>query len=110
MEKTLGQYLLFELEKSDYTQAQFARKMNISKSSLNKYIQDERQIPLDLLVKFAFELKFSIDEIFNLNFKDGVDDLTVSEYTLIKELRKLEINKKKEIIMAFVKIIEQVNE
>lgn len=44
--------------------------MNINKSSFNKYIQAERQISLDLLIKFAIELKFSIDEIFNLNFKD----------------------------------------
>lgn len=89
MEKTLGQYLLFELEKSNYTQAEFARKMNISKSSLNKYVQDERQIPLDLLVKFATELKFSIDEIFNLNFSNELDNLTASECTLITELSKI---------------------
>lgn len=61
---------MFELEKSNYTQAQIIRKMNINKSSFNKYIQAERQISLDLLIKFAIELKFSIDEIFNLNFKD----------------------------------------
>ena len=60
MEK-LGNLLLKYIELNNYTQTAFAKKMNISLSTLNKYILNKRQIPLDNLIRFAKELDFSLD-------------------------------------------------
>ena len=59
--KDIGSILLKYILANNYTQTSFAKKMNISLSTLNKYILNKRQIPLDNLIRFAIELNFSLD-------------------------------------------------
>lgn len=84
----IGTALLRYIEANNYTQTSFAKKMNISLSTLNKYILNKRQIPLDNLIRFAVELNFSLDYIFGIMDQDS-KNLTKSEYELILKLRKL---------------------
>lgn len=86
--KDIGSTLLKYIKANNYTQTSFAKKMNISLSTLNKYILNKRQIPLDNLVRFAIELNFSLDYIFDIMIKDD-KTITKSEYDLILKLRKL---------------------
>lgn len=54
----IGSLLLTYIRKNNYTQTSFAKKMNISLSTLNKYILNKRQIPLDNSLRKS--LKFFI--------------------------------------------------
>lgn len=84
----IGATLLKYIEANNYTQTSFAKKMNISLSTLNKYVLNKRQIPLDNLIRFAIELNFSLDYILGIMNLDN-DTITKSEYELILKLRKL---------------------
>lgn len=84
----IGATLLRYIEANNYTQTSFAKKMNISLSTLNKYILNKRQIPLDNLIRFAIELNFSLDYILGIMNVDN-DAITKPEYELILKLRKL---------------------
>lgn len=57
----IGTILLKYILANNYAQTSFAKKMNISLSTLNKYILNIRQIPLDNLIRFAIELNFLLD-------------------------------------------------
>lgn len=85
----IGSALLRYIEANNYTQTSFAKKMNISLSTLDKYILNKRQIPLDNLIRFAIELNFSLDYVFGI-MDEKNNTVTKSEYDLILKLRKLE--------------------
>lgn len=84
----IGAILLRYIEANNYTQTSFAKKMNISLSTLNKYILNKRQIPLDNLIRFAIELNLSLDYILGIMNVDN-KAITKHEYELVLKLRKL---------------------
>lgn len=84
----IGSLLLTYIRKNNYTQTSFAKKMNISLSTLNKYILNKRQIPLDNLIRFAKVLNFSLDYALGIMDLDS-DSITKREYDLIIKLRKI---------------------
>lgn len=63
--------------------------MNISLNTLNKYILNKSQIPLDNLIRFAIELNFSLDYVFGIMDEEN-NTVTKFEYDLILKLRKLQ--------------------
>lgn len=86
----IGSTLLFFIKRKNYTQISFAKKMNISPSTLNKYIQNKRTIPLDLLSSFADELDCSLDVLAG-RVSANYLSLNKDEIKLIKLLRKVEV-------------------
>ena len=85
----IGDKLREALDQKELQQVDFAKKMNVSKSSINNYVTN-RELPNILLVKdMAEELGISID--FLLDYQPNPDSVALSpaETELIKALRKL---------------------
>ncbi len=91
--RDIGKELKKYIRRTDYnTEKDFAEKMNISPSTLSKYLLNQRQIPTDTLASFAKELDFSIDHILGVRNKQDemiIGALTKREETIIKLLRNL---------------------
>ena len=108
----VGKKLLKYIEASNYTQTSFAKKMNISLSTLNKYVLNKRQIPLDNLVRFAKELNFSLDHFLGVMDKNSIS-LNKDELELIKQLRQLnsdDYDKAYKSIYVLLELINKENE
>ena len=58
-------------EDNDLTQDDIAKILNISQRSYSHYELEDRQIPLDLLVKLADYYDVSVDYIIGRNTKKG---------------------------------------
>ena len=84
-----GDKLREVLEQKELQQVDFAKKMNVSKSSINNYVTN-RELPNILLVKdMAKELGVSVDYL--LDYQPDPNSLALSpaEVELIKALRIL---------------------
>lgn len=108
--ENVGDIIYRKLEELELTQVEFAKQLNISRSSLNGYLHNERQIPFDLLVKMSKKLQLSLDYIYHL--QPSIDERTMSEreYEIINEYRKLEENKQVQAHDAFIKILKICNQ
>lgn len=89
----IGKELRKYIRRTNYnSEKDFAKKMNISPSTLSKYLLNQRQIPTDTLVSFAKELDFSIDHILGVRNKQNkvtIGSLTQKEEMIIELLRNL---------------------
>lgn len=82
--------------------------MNISLSTLNKYILNKRQIPLDNLIRFAIELNFSLDYALGI-MTDESNKITKQEYDLIMQLRKIDPKDYKIVYESISNLLELLN-
>lgn len=105
-----GDVIFRKLEELDITQVEFAKRMNISRISLNGYLHNERQIPFDLLVKISQELEISLDNIYHLQPKADDRMMSEREYEIIREYRKLSDDKREHAHEAFMKILKITNQ
>lgn len=104
----IGKILLKYIVANNYTQTSFAKKMNISLSTLNKYILNKRQIPLDNLIRFAIELNFSLD--YALGIMDvNSNNITKQEYDLIMQLRQIDPENYKIVYESISNLLEILN-
>ena len=71
----------------------FAMLMNISKSSIDKYCNDEREMSFDNLIKASKILNVSIDEILN-NKTNNITDSDIKDINKKLEEIKILLNKK----------------
>ena len=106
--KDIGSILLKYILANNYTQTSFAKKMNISLSTLNKYILNKRQIPLDNLIRFAIELNFSLDYALGI-MTDESNKITKQEYDLIMQLRKIYTKDYKIVYESISNLLELLN-
>ena len=106
--KDIGSILLKYILANNYTQTSFAKKMNISLSTLNKYILNKRQIPLDNLIRFAIELNFSLDYDLGI-MTDESNKITKQEYDLIMQLRKIDPKDYKIVYESISNLLELLN-
>lgn len=106
--KDIGSILLKYILANNYTQTSFAKKMNISLSTLNKYILNKRQIPLDNLIRFAIELNFSLDYALGI-MTDESNKITKQEYDLIMQLRKIDPKDHKIVYESISNLLELLN-
>ena len=106
--KDIGTILLKYILANNYTQTSFAKKMNISLSTLNKYILNKRQIPLDNLIRFAIELNFSLDYALGI-MTDESNKITKQEYDLIMQLRKIDPKDYKIVYESISNLLELLN-
>ena len=106
--KDIGSILLKYIFANNYTQTSFAKKMNISLSTLNKYILNKRQIPLDNLIRFAIELNFSLDYALGI-MTDESNKITKQEYDLIMQLRKIDPKDYKIVYESISNLLELLN-
>ena len=106
--KGIGSILLKYILANNYTQTSFAKKMNISLSTLNKYILNKRQIPLDNLIRFAIELNFSLDYALGI-MTDESNKITKQEYDLIMQLRKIDPKDYKIVYESISNLLELLN-
>lgn len=104
----IGTILLKYILANNYTQTSFAKKMNISLSTLNKYILNKRQIPLDNLIRFAIELNFSLDYALGI-MTDESNKITKQEYDLIMQLRKIDPKDYKIVYESISNLLELLN-
>lgn len=104
----IGTILLKYILANNYTQTSFAKKMNISLSTLNKYILNKRQIPLDNLIRFAIELNFSLDYALGI-MTDESNKITKQEYDLIMQLRKIDPKNYKIVYESISNLLELLN-
>ena len=106
--KDIGSILLKYILANNYTQTSFAKKMNISLSTLNKYILNKRQIPLDNVIRFAIELNFSLDYALGI-MTDESNKITKQEYDLIMQLRKIDPKDYKIVYESISNLLELLN-
>lgn len=106
--KDIGSILLKYILANNYIQTSFAKKMNISLSTLNKYILNKRQIPLDNLIRFAIELNFSLDYALGI-MTDESNKITKQEYDLIMQLRKIDPKDYKIVYESISNLLELLN-
>ena len=106
--KDIGSILLKYILANNYTQTSFAKKMNISLSTLNIYILNKRQIPLDNLIRFAIELNFSLDYALGI-MTDESNKITKQEYDLIMQLRKIDPKDYKIVYESISNLLELLN-
>lgn len=112
--KEIGKELRKYIKKNNYeNEKDFAKKMNITPSTLSKYILNQRQIPLDTLTAFAKELGFSIDylcEIKNPQFdENGSYLLNQREEELITLLQDLPIDVYDSVIELMITMLKNMN-
>lgn len=94
------------LEQRELLQVDFAKKMNVSKSSLNSYINNH-QLPNILLVRdMAKELGVSIDYL--LDYQPNSEGVAVSpkEAELVREFRALS-DEQRNMIASLVKMLSE---
>ena len=108
IEKQIGTILLEELDERGISQKEFAAKMSISASSLNKYLLNKRQIPIDLLIKFANELDISLDECLGIGNSENLTKLTKKEKNLILKLRQINSSRRDLILKCFLILLDQI--
>lgn len=101
-----GDKLREVLEQRELLQVDFAKKMNVSKSSLNSYINNH-QLPNILLVRdMAKELGVSVDYL--LDYQPNSESVTVSprEAKLVRDFRALS-DEQRNMIAALVKMLSE---
>lgn len=101
-----GDKLRESLEQRELLQVDFAKKMNVSKSSLNSYINNH-QLPNILLVRdMAKELGVSIDYL--LDYQPNAEGVAVSpkEAELVRDFRALSAEQRG-VISALVKMLSE---
>lgn len=99
-----GDKLRGVLEQRELQQVDFAKQMNVSKSSLNSYVNNH-ELPNILLVRdMAKELGVSVDYL--LDYQPDPESVAVSpkEAALIKKLRKLP-KEKQELVLSLIEML-----
>ena len=94
------------LDQKDFTQKQFAIKMNISESAVSDYVNNRRLPNILLICDFAQELGVSVDYLLDYQPIPNNPVLSPTEAELIKVLRVLP-KEKQDVI---VKLIEMLSE
>lgn len=101
-----GDKLREVLEQKELQQVDFAKKMNVSKSSINNYVTN-RELPNILLVKdMAKELGVSIDYL--LDYQPDPKSVAVSpkEAAMIDTFRRLP-KEKQEVLLSLIEMLSQ---
>lgn len=94
------------LEQRELLQVDFAKKMNVSKSSLNSYINNH-QLPNIILVRdMAKELGVSVDYL--LDYQPAPESVAVSprDAIFLKKLRALPAEKQ-ELVVSLVQMLSE---
>ena len=101
-----GDKLRAALEQKELQQVDFAKKMNVSKSSINNYVTN-RELPNILLVKdMAEELGVSVDYL--LDYQPTPESVAVSpdEAAMLKSFRALP-KEEQNILRSLIEILSQ---
>lgn len=101
-----GDKLREVLEQKELQQVDFAKKMNVSKSSINNYVTN-RELPNILLVKdMAKELGVSVDYL--LDYQPDPKSVAVSpkEAAMIDTFRRLP-KEKQEVLLSLIEMLSQ---
>lgn len=103
---TFGDKLREILEQKEIQQVEFAKIMNVSKSSINSYVTN-RELPNILMVKsMAEELGVSVDYL--LDYQPDPDSLAVSpkEAAILEKFRKLP-KEKQEVLISLLEMLSE---
>lgn len=92
------------LEMKDIKQKDFAAILNISKSTLNGYINTERQPDFELVKQMASILDVTTDYLLDYNHTPQPQPVSVKELAMLTKLRNLDKDKRN-IIFALVDML-----
>lgn len=101
-----GDKLREVLEQKELQQVDFAKKMNVSKSSINNYVTN-RELPNILLVRdMAKELGVSIDYL--LDYQPDPKSIAISpkEIELVQTFRALP-KEKQDVLISLIEMLSQ---
>lgn len=101
-----GEKLKFLLEIKDIKQKDFATAINISASTLNGYINSDRQPDFELVKKIASVLGVTTDYLLDYNHSPAPEPISVRELALIKNIRELPKERQK-IIFDLVEMLSE---
>ena len=101
-----GEKLKFLLEIKDIKQKDFATAINISASTLNGYINSDRQPDFELVKKIASVLGVTTDYLLDYNHTPTPEPISVRELALIKNIREFPKEKQK-IIFDLVEMLSE---
>lgn len=99
-----GERLKFELEKREIKQKDFAKRINVSASTLCGYINTNRQPDFELVKKIAAELDVSVDYLLDHERSPERITLSLEERELIGCLRVLG-KEKRDMIFRLAKML-----
>ena len=103
---TFGEKFKQTLDQREFTQKQFALKMNVSESAISDYVND-RSMPNILLARdFAKELGVSVDYL--LDYEPDPKNIAISpdEAAMLKALRSLPDEQQK-MIKSLIETLSQ---
>ena len=103
-----GEKLKFLLEIKDIRHKDFARVLNISYSTLNGYLNTDRQPDFELVKKIASVLDVTTDYLLDYNHTPTAEPISVRELALIKSLREFP-KEKQNIIFELVEMLAERN-
>ncbi|MDE7362982.1 MAG: helix-turn-helix domain-containing protein [Oscillospiraceae bacterium] len=99
-----GEKLRMELEKYEITQKEFARRVNVSASTLCGYINTNRQPDFELLKRIAAELHVTTDYLLDYEQVPDIAPLSKTERELLENFRALDEDSK----IVVIKLVEKL--
>lgn len=101
-----GDKLREVLEQKELQQVDFAKKMNVSKSSINNYV-DNRELPNILLVRdMAKELGVSVNYLLDYQPDPNIVTLSPKEIELVQAFRALP-KEKQDLLISLIEMLSQ---
>ena len=101
-----GEKLKRLLEIKDIKHKDFARVLNISYSTLNGYLNTDRQPDFELVKKIASVLGVTTDYLLDYNHTPTAEPISVRELALIKNLREFP-KEKQDMIFRLVEMLSE---
>lgn len=99
-----GEKLKLALDRYDTTQKDFAKRVNISPSTLCGYINTDRQPDFELVKRIASELNVTVDYLLDYNQAPENELITNKEQKLLNNYRSLD-KEKQEIIFKLAEML-----
>lgn len=105
MDNTFIDAVVQLMERQEIKRADMARKLGIDQSTLGKYLNKERKMPLATALDLANILALDISYICGLNF-ERISEL---EMEVLNSLKKVPTEKRTEVAMAMLNILRLIN-
>lgn len=105
MDNTFIDAVVQLMERQEIKRAAMARKLGIDQSTLGKYLNKERKMPLVTALDLANILALDISYICGLNF-ERISEL---EMEVLNSLKKVPTEKRTEVAMAMLNILRLIN-
>lgn len=101
-----GDRLRLILEEKEIKQKEFAQMLNIAPTTLNGYINNNREPNIDLIIQIANKLNVSLDILLG-NSKES-SALSEQEFQLLTKYRKLDESGRK-FVYEFISTVDKMN-